>query len=171
MNLTRSGSVTATTPQSLAWKTSDTRESPSSSSKKKFVPHSEQPVEDVPMPDDTNISESETDTYTSPRSRDKPRMVESCTSGRQTNIPDPYEKLDLVNPECQRVVPDVKSNHYLSGGPPSSAVRSHLRILSVVSLKTYERYGYTFLEEIVLRRADYKEYKILEADFKNLHPK
>ncbi|GKC20104.1 hypothetical protein Tco_1022254, partial [Tanacetum coccineum] len=48
-------------------------------------------------------------------------------------------------------------------------VRSHMRILSVVSLKTYERYGYTFLKEIVISRADYKEYKILEADFKNLY--
>ncbi|GJZ69614.1 hypothetical protein Tco_0633164 [Tanacetum coccineum] len=52
----------------------------------------------------------------------------------------------------------------------SSTVRSHMRILSVVSLKTYERYGYTFLKEIVLRKADYNEYKISEADFKNLHP-
>ncbi|GJX73782.1 hypothetical protein Tco_0312377 [Tanacetum coccineum] len=51
-----------------------------------------------------------------------------------------------------------------------SKVRSHMRILSVVSLKTFERYGYTFLKEIVLRRADYKEYKISEANFKNLHP-
>ncbi|GJS17590.1 hypothetical protein Tco_0412062 [Tanacetum coccineum] len=51
-----------------------------------------------------------------------------------------------------------------------SKVRSYMRILSVVSLKTYERYGYPFLKEIVLRRADYKEYKISEADFKNLHP-
>ncbi|GKA42628.1 hypothetical protein Tco_0735288 [Tanacetum coccineum] len=50
------------------------------------------------------------------------------------------------------------------------AVRSHMQILSVVSLKTYTRYGYTFLKEIVLRRADYKEHKISEADFKNLHP-
>ncbi|GJZ55110.1 hypothetical protein Tco_0610303 [Tanacetum coccineum] len=47
-------------------------------------------------------------------------------------------------------------------------VRSHLQILSVVSLKTYERYGYTYLKEIVLHRADYKEYKISESDFKNL---
>ncbi|GKC82325.1 hypothetical protein Tco_1138042, partial [Tanacetum coccineum] len=39
-----------------------------------------------------------------------------------------------------------------------NAVRSHMRILSVVSLKTFSR------------RADYKEYKISEADFKNLHP-
>ncbi|GJU28172.1 hypothetical protein Tco_1166793 [Tanacetum coccineum] len=45
-----------------------------------------------------------------------------------------------------------------------------MRILSVVSLMTYERCGYTFLKEIFLRRADYKEYKISKADFKNLHP-
>ncbi|GJU52979.1 hypothetical protein Tco_1226693 [Tanacetum coccineum] len=50
-----------------------------------------------------------------------------------------------------------------------STVRSHMRILNVVSLKTYERYGYTFLKEIVIRRADYNEYKILEADFKIQH--
>ncbi|GJT41235.1 hypothetical protein Tco_0941100 [Tanacetum coccineum] len=50
------------------------------------------------------------------------------------------------------------------------AIRSHMRILSVLSIKTYERYGYTYLREIVLRRANYKEYKISKADFKNLHP-
>ncbi|GJV41409.1 hypothetical protein Tco_1419849 [Tanacetum coccineum] len=49
------------------------------------------------------------------------------------------------------------------------AVRSHMRILSDTSLKTYERYGYTYLREIVIRRAHYNEYKISEADFKNLH--
>nr|GEV47262.1 hypothetical protein [Tanacetum cinerariifolium] len=50
------------------------------------------------------------------------------------------------------------------------AVRSHIRILSVVSLKTISRYGYTYLKEIILLRADYNEYKISESDFKNLHP-
>ncbi|GJS79534.1 hypothetical protein Tco_0729415 [Tanacetum coccineum] len=56
--------------------------------------------------------------------------------------------------------------------PPSdrSTVRSHMRILGVVSLMTYERYMYTFLKEIVFRRANYNEYKISEGDFKNLHP-
>ncbi|GJX90655.1 hypothetical protein Tco_0343981 [Tanacetum coccineum] len=49
-------------------------------------------------------------------------------------------------------------------------VRSHIRILSVISLKTCERYRYPFVREIVLRRADYKEYKISKAEFKNLHP-
>ncbi|GKB57259.1 hypothetical protein Tco_0913445 [Tanacetum coccineum] len=51
-----------------------------------------------------------------------------------------------------------------------STIKSHMQILSVVSLKTYKRHGYTFLKEIVLCRADYKEYKISEPDFKNLHP-
>ncbi|GJY46952.1 hypothetical protein Tco_0436015 [Tanacetum coccineum] len=50
------------------------------------------------------------------------------------------------------------------------AVRSHMRILSVICIKTYGRYGYNYLREIVLRRADYKEYKISEKDFKNLYP-
>ncbi|GKA99523.1 hypothetical protein Tco_0827517 [Tanacetum coccineum] len=45
-----------------------------------------------------------------------------------------------------------------------------MQILSLVSLMTLERYGYTYLKEIVLRKADYKEYKISEADFKILHP-
>ncbi|GJX78266.1 hypothetical protein Tco_0325077 [Tanacetum coccineum] len=56
-------------------------------------------------------------------------------------------------------------------GAPSdrSKVRSHMRILSVVNHKTLERYGYAYLKEIVLRRADYKEYKISETDFKNMH--
>nr|GEX71611.1 hypothetical protein [Tanacetum cinerariifolium] len=49
-------------------------------------------------------------------------------------------------------------------------VRSHMRILSVISIKTFERYGYAFLKEIVIRRANYNEYKISEDDFKNLHP-
>ncbi|GKC64469.1 hypothetical protein Tco_1097067, partial [Tanacetum coccineum] len=87
------------------------------------------------------------------------------------------DQVDLVNLEGHQVVPDVSKPLPLRGPlgqthSPSdrSTVRSHMRILSVVSLKTYERYGYTFLKEIVLCRADYKEYKISEADFKNMHP-
>nr|GEX87632.1 hypothetical protein [Tanacetum cinerariifolium] len=49
-------------------------------------------------------------------------------------------------------------------------VISHMKILSVVSLKTFSRYGYTYLKEIVLRRADYQDYKISKADFKNMLP-
>ncbi|GJX12185.1 hypothetical protein Tco_0202044 [Tanacetum coccineum] len=50
------------------------------------------------------------------------------------------------------------------------AVRSQMRILSVISVKVFEKYGYNYLREIILRRADYQEYKISEKDFKNLHP-
>ncbi|GJV59194.1 hypothetical protein Tco_1465294, partial [Tanacetum coccineum] len=40
----------------------------------------------------------------------------------------------------------------------------------VISVKVFEKYGYHYLREIILRRADYQEYKISEKDFKNLHP-
>nr|GEW43067.1 hypothetical protein [Tanacetum cinerariifolium] len=49
------------------------------------------------------------------------------------------------------------------------AVRSHMRIISVISIDTFERYGYAFPREIVIRRANYNEYKIFEANFKNMH--
>ncbi|GKF21291.1 hypothetical protein Tco_0069929 [Tanacetum coccineum] len=49
-------------------------------------------------------------------------------------------------------------------------VRTHMRILSVVSIKAYSCYGYDYLKEITLRRADYQEYTIAEKDFKNLYP-
>ncbi|GJZ97844.1 hypothetical protein Tco_0670297, partial [Tanacetum coccineum] len=52
----------------------------------------------------------------------------------------------------------------------ASYVRTHMRILSVVSIKSYSRYGYDYLKEITLRRADYQEYTIAEKDFKNLYP-
>ncbi|GKF17486.1 hypothetical protein Tco_0062404 [Tanacetum coccineum] len=106
------------------------------------------------------------------------------------------DQVGLVNPEGHQLVPDLSKPLPL-GGPlgqccvlylslvvqgnefyitrhsaPSdrSQVRSHMRILSVISLKTFERHGYTYLKEIVLRKANYKEYKISEADYKNLHP-
>ncbi|GKB59377.1 hypothetical protein Tco_0915563 [Tanacetum coccineum] len=95
------------------------------------------------------------------------------------------DQIDLVNPEGNQIMPDVSKPLPL-GGPPMQptiyhsgglrarnsdrrAVISHMKILSVVSIKTFSRYGYTFLREIVLRRADYKEYKISKAEFKNLH--
>nr|GEY48013.1 hypothetical protein [Tanacetum cinerariifolium] len=49
-------------------------------------------------------------------------------------------------------------------------VRSHLRIISVVIIKAYSRYGYDYLSEIVLQRADLQDHTIAKKDFKNLHP-
>ncbi|GJS08725.1 hypothetical protein Tco_0365521 [Tanacetum coccineum] len=39
-----------------------------------------------------------------------------------------------------------------------------------VGIKAYSRYGYDYLKEITLRRADCQEYTIAEKDFKNLYP-
>ncbi|GJS11580.1 hypothetical protein Tco_0368376 [Tanacetum coccineum] len=49
-------------------------------------------------------------------------------------------------------------------------VKTHMRILSVVRIKAYSRYGYDYLSEIILRRADFQEHTIAEKDFKNLFP-
>nr|GEU66142.1 hypothetical protein [Tanacetum cinerariifolium] len=49
-------------------------------------------------------------------------------------------------------------------------VKSTMRILSVVRIKAYFRYGYDYLSKIVLRRANFSEHTITEKDFKNLHP-
>nr|GEW11964.1 hypothetical protein [Tanacetum cinerariifolium] len=48
------------------------------------------------------------------------------------------------------------------------AVRSHMKILSVASLKTFSKYGNTYLKEIVLRRADFQDYEISE-DYTIVH--
>ncbi|GJW61283.1 hypothetical protein Tco_0110618 [Tanacetum coccineum] len=79
-----------------------------------------------------------------------------------------FMMIDLVNPKGHRFVPDISNPLPLGGTPGQSD--PHLRIFSVISIKTYERYGYNYLREIVLRRADYNEYKISEKDFKSLHP-
>ncbi|GJU76462.1 hypothetical protein Tco_1273532 [Tanacetum coccineum] len=54
-----SGSSQPLAPQSSALKKSDTRDAPSSSSKQQSGPHDEQTVEDMPIPDSANISDSE----------------------------------------------------------------------------------------------------------------
>ncbi|GJS02828.1 hypothetical protein Tco_0319336 [Tanacetum coccineum] len=43
-------------------------------------------------------------------------------------------------------------------------------IHTIPSVKVFEKYEYNYLREIILRRADYQEYKISEKDFKSLHP-
>ncbi|GJV81316.1 hypothetical protein Tco_1517186 [Tanacetum coccineum] len=53
------GSSQPPAPQSSVWKTTNTKEAPSSSSKQQSGPHSKRPVEDIPMSDTANISDSE----------------------------------------------------------------------------------------------------------------
>ncbi|GJY22648.1 hypothetical protein Tco_0396306 [Tanacetum coccineum] len=102
------------------------------------------------------------------------------------------DQIDLVNPEgnkerrndlsisklkaafyqdfrLEELVPSLWIESERDYDISAAYVKSHMKILSVVSLKTFSRYDYTFLREIVLRKAEYKEYKISKADFKDLH--
>nr|GEX37525.1 hypothetical protein [Tanacetum cinerariifolium] len=53
-DLGTSRSAQPSAPQSSAWKTFDTRETPSSSSRQQLASHSEQPIKDVPIIDNAN---------------------------------------------------------------------------------------------------------------------
>nr|GEW10695.1 hypothetical protein [Tanacetum cinerariifolium] len=100
------------------------------------------------------------------------------------------DQVDWTNPEGDQVRINVNRPLPLGGSPGhvtiqtqfffnkdleylrygSKEVRSTMRILSVVQNKAYCRYGYDYLREIVLRRADLQEHTIAEKDFKNLYP-
>nr|GEV53170.1 hypothetical protein [Tanacetum cinerariifolium] len=178
------------------WKTTHTRDVPSSSSKKKTASQSGQPVKDVPILDDVHFLDTkDIDVAHLPKIKSRPDWLKPIRKSKlsKADLEGPAYKIDLVNLEGQQVVPDVRKllplgdspahgishwwfkrkEFYINKHSASSnhhAIRSHMRILKVVSLKTISRYGYTYLKEIVLRRADYNEYKISEFDFKNLHP-
>ncbi|GJY25703.1 hypothetical protein Tco_0400429 [Tanacetum coccineum] len=80
------------------------------------------------------------------------------------------DQIDLVNPEGNRIMPDIGKPLPLGGPPGQVTIQPQYFFNKELDYLTYERYGYTFLKEIVLHRAAYKEYNISEADFKNLHP-
>ncbi|GJZ08894.1 hypothetical protein Tco_0543177 [Tanacetum coccineum] len=48
--------------------------------------------------------------------------------------------------------------------------RTHMRILSVVSIDVFSIYGYDYMKQIVLRRSNNQEYTIAKNDFKDLYP-
>ncbi|GJV24647.1 hypothetical protein Tco_1377342 [Tanacetum coccineum] len=49
-------------------------------------------------------------------------------------------------------------------------VFSKQRILSVLSVQVEKKFGYGYLNKIVIKRADQKQYTIKEGDFPDLHP-
>nr|GFA28278.1 hypothetical protein [Tanacetum cinerariifolium] len=51
-----------------------------------------------------------------------------------------------------------------------NAVRTHMRILSVVRIEVFSMYGYDYMKKISLRRADLNEHVIAKRDFKYLYP-
>ncbi|GJR16667.1 hypothetical protein Tco_0965194, partial [Tanacetum coccineum] len=70
------GSSPPPSPQSSAWKKSDTQDSPLSSSKQQSGPYAEQPVDDIPIPDSANISDSENPNSAHlPKSKQRPKWL------------------------------------------------------------------------------------------------
>ncbi|GJY14339.1 retrovirus-related pol polyprotein from transposon TNT 1-94 [Tanacetum coccineum] len=248
----------------LIWKTSDTRETSSSSSRHKSASHSEQPVEDVPILDNVNVSDSkDTDTAHLPKIKTRPDWLKPIPEEDRPTTPEPdwvippnelpepennwanalassytdpaenkllrktgptfkvakafhenniflqfqmeechqmlTDQVDLVNPEGHRLVPDVRKPLPLGGPPGQLKAAQYLDFgleelvpsLWIESEREYDisaAYGISHWwfkrkefyvtrhsapsdrSTIVLRRADYKEYKISKTDFKNLHP-
>nr|GEX96613.1 hypothetical protein [Tanacetum cinerariifolium] len=73
----------------------------------------------------------------------------------------------------EQMVPDqmwIKEECKHTSEGDHRAVRTHIRILSVVRIKVFSTYGYDYIKKIVLCRADLNEHIIAERDFKYLYP-
>ncbi|GJS65047.1 hypothetical protein Tco_0679611 [Tanacetum coccineum] len=79
-------------------------------------------------------------------------------------------KAVLSDVVLEQLVPDLGSSVLISNARDRRAVRTHMRILSVVRIEVFSMYGYNYMKKIVLRRADLKEYVIAERDFKYMYP-
>ncbi|GKA58723.1 hypothetical protein Tco_0758036 [Tanacetum coccineum] len=106
----------------------------------------------------------------------------------KADLEGPAFKIDLVNPEGNQVMLDVSKPLPLRGPPgqleevyyQDFGLKELVSLLWIESECEYNISEYEFYitrhialsdrHVIVLRRADYKEYKISEADYKNLHP-
>nr|GEX63481.1 monodehydroascorbate reductase [Tanacetum cinerariifolium] len=68
----------------------------------------------------------------------------------------------------------MKAAYYPDAGleqmVPDHAVRTYMRIVSVVRIEVFSMYEYDYMKKIVLRRADLNEYVIAKRDFKYLYP-
>ncbi|GJV69956.1 hypothetical protein Tco_1485465 [Tanacetum coccineum] len=100
-----SGSSLPQAPQSSAWKKSDTRDAPSSSSKKQSGPNVEQPVEDIPIPYSANISDLEdTDSAHLPKIKQMPEWLKPIPNDKRPATPEPAWVIPTSH------IPDVVNN-------------------------------------------------------------
>ncbi|GJW33684.1 hypothetical protein Tco_0053716 [Tanacetum coccineum] len=75
---------------SSAWKTSDTKEAPSSSSKQKTASQSKQPIDDVPIPDDVHFLDSEDTGATHiPKIKTRPDWLKPLLKEEAQKTPEP----------------------------------------------------------------------------------
>nr|GEU31430.1 hypothetical protein [Tanacetum cinerariifolium] len=70
----------------------------------------------------------------------------------------------------EKMVPDqmwIEEEHTSKGD--HRAVRTHMRILSIVRIEVFSMYVYDYMKKIVLRKADLNEHIIAKRDFKYLY--
>ncbi|GJV38835.1 hypothetical protein Tco_1417275 [Tanacetum coccineum] len=162
--------------------------------------HCEQSSDDIPMQDEGHVSDLEdTDNAHIPRQTGKKKLCKADLEGPAFNLVKAFHKnnvfLQYQMDECHKLadrkgdkerkitlsISKLKAARYLDFGleelVPSLWVESEceydisaMRIPQYDHVKVFKKYGYNYLREIILRRADYQEYKISEKDFKNLHP-
>ncbi|GJY11411.1 hypothetical protein Tco_0379596 [Tanacetum coccineum] len=100
-----SGSSQPPATQSSAWKSTDTRDAPSSSSKQQSGPYSKQPVEDIPMPDTISISDSEdTGSAHLPHIKPRPEWLKPIPEDDRPPTPKPAWVIPTSH------IPDVVNN-------------------------------------------------------------
>ncbi|GKA30344.1 hypothetical protein Tco_0716649 [Tanacetum coccineum] len=177
-----SSKTVTSTPQSMVWTTSDTRYESASFTATQETSPTDYLMNDDSISDEQVYLSDDEDTRNNhlPKAdmikdwwkplpeEERPSTLEP-TWTTFSNVSDVEEchkmltdQITWANPEGDQVRIDV-SRPLPLGGPPG-------HILSVVRIKAYSRYGYDYLSEIVLRRANFQEYKIAKKDFKNLYP-
>nr|GEU66594.1 hypothetical protein [Tanacetum cinerariifolium] len=132
---------------------SDTKEAPSNSSKQQYAPHFEQPVEDVPIPGDVNISDSnDTNNAHLPKIKTRPDWLKPVP---EEDIPETLEpdwiipSMDLLEAENNWVDALAKSYKDLEENKLLSKIRDMgSAALSISKLKA-ANYPDFRLEELV----------------------
>ncbi|GKE55398.1 hypothetical protein Tco_1494583, partial [Tanacetum coccineum] len=100
-----SGSSQPLAPQSSTWRKFDTRDASSSSSKQQSGPHAEQLVDDIPIPDSANISDSEdTDSAHLLKSKQRLEWLKPIPDDERLATPEP----SWVIPPSH--IPDAENN-------------------------------------------------------------
>nr|GEW68763.1 hypothetical protein [Tanacetum cinerariifolium] len=92
------------------------------------------------------------------------RLVLSISKMKAASYPD--VGLEQMVPDQMWIEEECK---HISEGD-RRAVRTHMRILSVVKIKVFSMYGYDYMKKIIFRRADLNEHIIAEQDFNYLYP-
>ncbi|GJS45896.1 retrovirus-related pol polyprotein from transposon TNT 1-94 [Tanacetum coccineum] len=163
-----SGSSQPPGPQSSAWKKSNTRDALSSSSKQQFGPHNEQPVEDIPIPDSANISDSK-DTGSAHLPHVKPRS-EWLKPIPEDDIPATLE-LAWVNTTSH--VLDAKNNWANALATTYQALAENSLLKKTRDMRTFmnlycQKMGKTKLTQADLEGQAYEVIKPFYPDFVHL---